>query len=89
MVARLVLVHGTLFFGVGAHVPLFFGTLARAVGALSYTCIGVGGGKTGRVLGLILVPTWRRERGQEVTPPSLTTLPPSFLGASGGQCLSA
>ena len=30
MVARLVLAHGTLFFGVGAHVPLFFGTLARA-----------------------------------------------------------
>ena len=42
MVARLVLAHGTLFFGVGAHVPPFFGTLARAVGAPSYTCIGVG-----------------------------------------------
>ena len=74
MVARLVLAHGKLFFGVGAHVPLFFGSHARArVGAPSYPGLGVGG-RTGRCwhrLRAIRViredpAQWKRCRGTEV-----------------------
>ena len=86
MVARLVLAHGTLFFGVGAHVPPFFGTLARAVGAPSYTCIGVGGkdGTSQEVSTYLEKSKDRRSRLQV-----LLHFPVVSFARRGGQCLSA
>ena len=61
MVARLVLAHGTLFFGVGAHVPLFFGTLARAA-PNSALHVHRGGGERRDEFRLKFLPTWRRAK---------------------------
>ena len=88
MVARLVLAHGTLFFGVGAHVPPFFGTLARAVGALSYTCIGVGGERRDESAQLSTY-LQKSKQHRSARLQVLLHFPVVSFARRGGQCLSA